>query len=122
MAGFTALRSSWGAGHSRGVAGPAARAAAHGGRPATEIGAIRRAGLLHDIGLHGVPASILDKAGPLSQSESERIRIAAFYTQRMPPPPPVPAPPGPLSPFPPQTPLGPRDPPGPPPPAVPPPW
>jgi DNA-binding CsgD family transcriptional regulator len=45
--------------------------------------AVRRAALLHDIGLHGVPASILDKAGPLSESESERMRMHAYYTERM---------------------------------------
>ncbi|HEV2027928.1 MAG TPA: HD domain-containing phosphohydrolase [Candidatus Dormibacteraeota bacterium] len=39
--------------------------------------------MLHDIGLHGVPASILDKAGPLSKSESERMRMHAYYTHRM---------------------------------------
>jgi HD-GYP domain-containing protein (c-di-GMP phosphodiesterase class II) len=39
--------------------------------------------LLHDIGLHGVPASILDKPGPLSKSESERMRMHAYYTERM---------------------------------------
>ena len=39
--------------------------------------------LLHDVGLHGVPATILDKPGPLSATESERMRMHAYYTDRM---------------------------------------
>jgi HD-GYP domain-containing protein (c-di-GMP phosphodiesterase class II) len=83
IADFTDLRSPSRAGHSRGVADLAAQAASHAGRPAAEIVTLRRAGLLHDIGLHGVPASILDKAGPLSKSEWERMRMHAYYTERM---------------------------------------
>ena len=48
-----------------------------------DVVALRRAALLHDIGLHGVPATILDKAAPLSASESERMRMHAYYTERM---------------------------------------
>jgi HD-GYP domain-containing protein (c-di-GMP phosphodiesterase class II) len=33
--------------------------------------------------MHGVPATILDKPGPLSASETERMRMHAYYTQRM---------------------------------------
>jgi HD-GYP domain-containing protein (c-di-GMP phosphodiesterase class II) len=83
IADFTDLRSTSRAGHSRGVADLAARAGAYAGLPDAEIVAVRRAALLHDIGLHGVPASILDKAGPLSASESERMRLHAYYTERM---------------------------------------
>ena len=83
IADFTDLRSPSRAGHSRGVADLVARAAAQAGRPDAEIVAVRRAALLHDIGLHGIPASILDKAGPLSKSEWERMRLHAYYTERM---------------------------------------
>ena len=83
IADFTDLRSPARAGHSRGVADLAAGAAAHAGLPDADIVALRRAALLHDIGLHGVPASILDKASPLSESESERMRMHAYYTHRM---------------------------------------
>lgn len=44
---------------------------------------LRRAALVHDLGFHGVPATILDKAAPLSASESERMRLHAYYTERM---------------------------------------
>lgn len=83
IADFTDLRSSSRAGHSRGVAELAARAAIDARLPDTEVVAVRRAGLLHDIGLHGVPASILDKPGPLSAAEWERMRMHAYYTERM---------------------------------------
>ncbi len=83
VADFTDLRSPSRAGHSRAVADLAARAAAHAGLPDAEVVAVRRAALLHDIGLHGVPASILDKPGPLSASEWERMRMHAYYTERM---------------------------------------
>jgi HD-GYP domain-containing protein (c-di-GMP phosphodiesterase class II) len=33
--------------------------------------------------MHGVPATILDKAGPLTAAESERMRMHAYYTERV---------------------------------------
>lgn len=83
IADFTDLRSPSRAGHSRSVAGLASQAALHAGLPAADVGTLRRAALLHDVGLHGISASILDKAGPLSPSESERIRMHSYYTERM---------------------------------------
>jgi len=83
MADFTDLRSPSRAGHSRGVADLAARAAAYTGLAPVDIVALRRAGLLHDIGLHGIPATILDKPGALSASQSERMRMHTYYTERM---------------------------------------
>jgi HD-GYP domain-containing protein (c-di-GMP phosphodiesterase class II) len=38
---------------------------------------------VHDIGMHGIPASILDKPGPLSAAEAERLRMHPYYTERM---------------------------------------
>jgi HD-GYP domain-containing protein (c-di-GMP phosphodiesterase class II) len=83
MADFTDLRSPSRVGHSRGVADLVARAAADTGLAQADIVPLRRAGLLHDIGLHGIPATILDKAGALSASESERMRMHTYYTERM---------------------------------------
>jgi HD-GYP domain-containing protein (c-di-GMP phosphodiesterase class II) len=83
IADFTDLRSPPRAGHSRAVADLATRAAASAGLPAIDVTAVRRAGLLHDIGMHGIPATILDKAGPLSASEAERMRMHPYYTERM---------------------------------------
>jgi HD-GYP domain-containing protein (c-di-GMP phosphodiesterase class II) len=83
VADFTDLRSAPRSGHSRGVADLAERAAGELGLPAADATAVRRAALLHDIGMHGVPASILDKATPLSGTEAERLRMHPYYTQRM---------------------------------------
>ena len=83
IADFTDLRSPSRAGHSRGVAGLVSRAAEQCGLPGSDVVTARRAGLVHDIGLHGVPATILEKAGPLSGVESERVRMSAYYTERM---------------------------------------
>jgi HD-GYP domain-containing protein (c-di-GMP phosphodiesterase class II) len=83
IADFTDLRSPSRAGHSRCVAELAARAASHVGVPDGDVATVRRAALVHDIGLHGLPATILDKPGPLSPSETERMRMHAYYTERM---------------------------------------
>jgi HD-GYP domain-containing protein (c-di-GMP phosphodiesterase class II) len=83
IADFTDLRSPPRAGHSRGVADLAARAAADCGLPPADVVAVRRAGLLHDVGLHGLSATILNKAGPLSPAETERMRMHTYYTERM---------------------------------------
>lgn len=80
---FTDLRSPSRAGHSRGVAELAGHAARAIGLPAADIAAARRAGLLHDIGLHGVPVTILEKPGRLSATEWERVRLSSYYTERV---------------------------------------
>jgi HD-GYP domain-containing protein (c-di-GMP phosphodiesterase class II) len=83
LADFTDLRSPHRAGHSSGVAELAGTAAEKLGLPASEVAATRRAGYLHDIGLHGVPSSILDKPGGLSATEWERFRVSSYYTERV---------------------------------------
>jgi HD-GYP domain-containing protein (c-di-GMP phosphodiesterase class II) len=83
IADFTDLRSPPRAGHSRCVAELVSQAAACAGLPEADVTAVRRAALVHDIGMHGLPATILNKAGPLSSSETERMRMHAYYTERM---------------------------------------
>ena len=83
FADFTDLRSPYFAGHSRGVADLAATAAREVGLPEAEVVLTRRAGLLHDIGGHGIPATIWDKPGPLTTAERERVRLHPYYTERM---------------------------------------
>ena len=83
LADFTDLRSPHRAGHSSGVAELAGSAASRLGRPAADVAATRRAGYVHDIGLHGVPSTILDKEGPLSATEWERVRVSSYYTERV---------------------------------------
>ena len=83
IADFTDLRSVSRGGHSRAVAELAALAAGERGLPDAEVTAVRRAGLVHDLGLHGIPATILDKPGPLTAAERERLRMHPYYTDRM---------------------------------------
>jgi len=83
VADFTDVRSPSRAGHSRGVAHLAATAAGLCGLPGREIVTLRRAALVHDVGMHGVPASILDKPGPLTGAEAERMRLHSYWTERV---------------------------------------
>jgi HD-GYP domain-containing protein (c-di-GMP phosphodiesterase class II) len=83
MADFTDLRSTSRSGHSRAVAGLSARAAEQAGLPPADVTTLRRAALVHDLGMNGLPATILDKPGPLTPNEAERMRMHAYYTDRM---------------------------------------
>jgi putative nucleotidyltransferase with HDIG domain len=67
-------RDSWFAGHSRRVAQLAASIAAETGRTDEEVEQVRRAGLLHDIGMISVPEGLLSKQGPLTPPEFEQIK------------------------------------------------
>ncbi len=83
VADFTDLRSPARAGHSRAVADLAVASAELYGLPGEDVTTLRRAALLHDVGMHGVPASILDKPGPLADAEWERMRLHAYWTARV---------------------------------------
>jgi HD-GYP domain-containing protein (c-di-GMP phosphodiesterase class II) len=83
VAEFADLKSPWFTGHSRGVADLAAGAAREAGLPDHAVTALRRAGLVHDLGRSGVPNTIWDKPGPLTDAERERVRLHAYYTERM---------------------------------------
>ncbi len=83
IADFTDLRSPFLAGHSRGVADLAATAARRMGLSDADVLLTRRAGLVHDVGRHGIPVTIWDKPGPLTTAERERVRMHTYYTERM---------------------------------------
>jgi HD-GYP domain-containing protein (c-di-GMP phosphodiesterase class II) len=70
-------------GHSTRVAELAATAAEALGCSRAEASEVRAAGFLHDVGRVGVPNGIWDKPGPLSASEQERVRLHAYYTERV---------------------------------------
>ena len=83
MADLVDLKSPYLAGHSRGVANLAGEAARVSGQPADAVSTLRRAGLIHDLGRLGVSNAIWDKPGPLTQAESERVRLHPYLTDRM---------------------------------------
>jgi HD-GYP domain-containing protein (c-di-GMP phosphodiesterase class II) len=83
LADFVDLKSPWFAGHSRGVADLAAAAGRRAGLPEAEVATLRHAGLLHDLGRTGVPNTVWDKPGPLTELERERVELHAYYTDRM---------------------------------------
>lgn len=71
FADFSDLKSVFTPGHSRGVAG------------LLEGEALRRAALVHDLGRAAVPTSIWERPGPLSVGEQERVRLHAYYSERI---------------------------------------
>ena len=82
MADFTDVKSPYTIGHSRAVADLAFGAAQGVGIPAADATAVRRAGLLHDLGRLGVPNSVWDKGGDLTLTETERVRMHPYLTER----------------------------------------
>jgi HD-GYP domain-containing protein (c-di-GMP phosphodiesterase class II) len=80
IADFTDVKSPFTIGHSRGVADLAGDAAAGLGLP--DAADVRRAGLLHDLGRIGVSNGVWDKEGELTVSETERVRLHPYLTER----------------------------------------
>ena len=70
-------------GHSSGVAGLAEAAARAMGLPDTDVVAVRRAALLHDLGRVGVATGIWEKPGPLNRAEWEHVRLHPYHTERI---------------------------------------
>jgi len=83
MGDFTDLKSPYTIGHSRGVADLAGAAARGMGLGEAEASAVRRAGLVHDLGRLGVSNSIWDKRGALTPAELERVRLHPYLSERM---------------------------------------
>jgi HD-GYP domain-containing protein (c-di-GMP phosphodiesterase class II) len=77
FADFIDLKSPFTSGHSREVAALASAAGAQ------EAVALRRAGLLHDLGRSSVPNGIWDKQGALTVGEWERVRLHPYYSERI---------------------------------------
>jgi HD-GYP domain-containing protein (c-di-GMP phosphodiesterase class II)/DNA-binding CsgD family transcriptional regulator len=70
-------------GHAAGVGRLAAEAAASLGLSVDDVAAVRRAGLLHDLGRAAVPNGIWTKPGPLTTSDWEAVRLHAYQTERI---------------------------------------
>ncbi len=83
LADFADIKSPYTLGHSPGVAALAAGAGRRCGLVEADVTALRRAGLLHDIGRVGVSAGIWGKEGSLSEREWEQVRLHPYYTERV---------------------------------------
>jgi HD-GYP domain-containing protein (c-di-GMP phosphodiesterase class II) len=83
MADLVDLKSPYLAGHSRGVASLAEAAARIAGLSEEDAVAIRRAGLVHDLGRLGVSNTVWDRPGSLTEAEIERVRLHPYLTDRM---------------------------------------
>jgi HD-GYP domain-containing protein (c-di-GMP phosphodiesterase class II) len=83
VASFVDLKSPYFMGHARAVSELAAEAAGRLGLPEAELRMLRRAGLVHDLGRLGVSNAVLDKRGPLSGGDWERLRLQPYLTERM---------------------------------------
>jgi HD-GYP domain-containing protein (c-di-GMP phosphodiesterase class II) len=83
IANFVDLKSPFTLGHSVAVAELSEAAGRRLGLPPEKTDLLRRAGLVHGYGRLGVSNSILDRPGPLSAGEWERVRMSPYLTERM---------------------------------------
>ena len=82
MGDFADLISPYLVGHSAGVAELATAAGRRGGLGGTEVVAVERAGLVHDLGRVAVSARIWQKPGTLTTDEWEQVRLHAYHSER----------------------------------------
>lgn len=83
FAGVIDAKSPYTARHSVGVADYAVAIGGHMGFDPVRLRALRRAGLLHDIGKLGVSNLILDKPGRLTEAEVAEVRRHPLYTEQI---------------------------------------
>src|SRR5664280_868878 len=83
MGDFVDLKCPWTVGHSRVVAQLAARAGESLGLDGAQVGALRRAGHVLDLGRMGVPNRVWGKTSALSTAERETVRLHPYLTQRI---------------------------------------
>jgi HD-GYP domain-containing protein (c-di-GMP phosphodiesterase class II) len=80
---FSDLRSSRSTGHSARVAEIAAAAGRACGLPGEEITALRRAGMVADLGAVGVPADVWDGHDPIGADVAEQVRLHPYLSERI---------------------------------------
>ncbi len=80
---FTDLKSPYTLGHSAHVAELAQSAARELRLADHEVNTCYQAAYVHDLGRVSVPNGIWDKAGPLTPAEWERVRLHAYYSERV---------------------------------------
>lgn len=81
VANFVDARSSYTVGHSPGVAALAEKTARGLGLAEREAVAVRRAGLLHDLGRTGVPVAVWNKKSPWTPAERQRAHTHPALTE-----------------------------------------
>ncbi|MGE5223727.1 MAG: HD domain-containing phosphohydrolase [Omnitrophica WOR_2 bacterium] len=83
VADFVDLKSPITVGHSRETARIAEGIARRMGLHPFEVANIRRAALVHDLGLIAIPGYILYHQGQLSEADKEKLRLHPYYTERI---------------------------------------
>ena len=83
VADFVDLKSPCTLGHSGEVSRLASEGAQELGLASGEVGLVRRAALVHDLGRLGVSNAIWDRVGPLGTGEQERVRLYPYLTERI---------------------------------------
>jgi HD-GYP domain-containing protein (c-di-GMP phosphodiesterase class II) len=83
VADFADLKSWFFRGHAPGVARLAAGAGEAAGMSSADAVAVRRAGLVHDVGRVGVPSGIWNHPGPLTAERWERVRLHTYLGERV---------------------------------------
>ena len=80
---FAELKSPNIMGHVHAVRELVTEAATSSGLPNADAAELRRAACVYDLGRLGVPNTVWDKPGPLTQSELERVRTHPYLSARM---------------------------------------
>jgi HD-GYP domain-containing protein (c-di-GMP phosphodiesterase class II)/DNA-binding CsgD family transcriptional regulator len=83
LADIVDLKSTRAAAHSRRAAELAGAMAGRLRLPEPEVVLVRRAALVHDVGLVAVPSFLLDGGGAWSEADFERFRLHSYYTERI---------------------------------------
>jgi HD-GYP domain-containing protein (c-di-GMP phosphodiesterase class II) len=80
---FADLRSPWTRGRSSRVAATARSAGSACGLPAPDLATLTRAALVADVGTVGVPSGLWDRPGPLAGTDTERVRLHPYLSERV---------------------------------------
>jgi HD-GYP domain-containing protein (c-di-GMP phosphodiesterase class II) len=80
---FADLKTPYRTGHSRAVAALAADAVERLGLGSADETLVRRAGMVHDIGVIGVPSTVWNQTRPWTLAERERAMTHPYLTERM---------------------------------------
>ena len=83
FADFVDLKAPNGSAHSRRTASLAEGIARRLGSSEEECDLVRRAALVHDVGLVAVPSMVLQQGGRPSEADEERVRLHTYYTERI---------------------------------------